>query len=69
MINKILIGVNLGLTETSTSKNPHVVLIVSKLFRVLGDPKEGLIVGLGGGGLAMFLHQHFKQVKKTNYTN
>ena len=29
MINKILIGVNLGLTETSTSKNSHVVLIVN----------------------------------------
>ena len=42
------------------------LLIVSKYFRVLGDPKQGLIVGLGGGGLAMFFYLYFKQVKTIN---
>jgi len=31
-------------------------------FVATGDPKKGLIVGLGGGGLAMFLYQYFKQL-------
>jgi len=43
------------------------LLIVFKYFRVLLDPKQGLIVGLGGGGLAMFFYQYFKQVKTTIY--
>jgi len=31
-------------------------------FVLVGETKRGLLVGLGGGGLAMFLYKYFKQV-------
>ena len=39
-----------------------VVCIMSLIIYNLDEKRKGLIVGLGGGGLAMFLHQYFKKV-------
>ena len=45
-----------------TERAPFVEKTAFNLLSCLGETKAGLIVGLGGGGLAMFLYQFFKQV-------
>ena len=38
--------------------------IYKRAFHGFADEKVKVcIIGLGGGGLAMFLHQHFRKVK------